>query len=196
MIGIFAGIAEVAGTVVLPFVSEQLQYIFIWYVMIFPVFLVGLFFYTLIRHNKKLYAPSDFANEENFIKLANEMNNIETIAATVKSNDENSVKELETSVDRAKAYLDSIMHEKLDNISDTAVLPLKLVKVLSDNPDGLTQREIAEKLGMSLAGARRMIQNMKMNGLVYETIITDTTNGISRKTIKYSMDDKGGHPHG
>ena len=33
IIGLFAGIAEVAGTVVLPFVSLELQKFFIWYVM-------------------------------------------------------------------------------------------------------------------------------------------------------------------
>ena len=33
IIGIFAGIAEVAGTAVLPLMSEPLQKIFIWYVI-------------------------------------------------------------------------------------------------------------------------------------------------------------------
>ena len=48
IIGIFAGIAEVAGTAVLPLMSESLQKIFIWYVMGFPILLVLLFFILLI----------------------------------------------------------------------------------------------------------------------------------------------------
>lgn len=44
IIGLFAGIAEVAGTAVLPLVSLELQKFFVWYVMGFPVLLVVLFF--------------------------------------------------------------------------------------------------------------------------------------------------------
>ncbi len=40
-------IAEVAGTVVLPLVSGDLQRIFIWYVIGLPILLVVLFFITL-----------------------------------------------------------------------------------------------------------------------------------------------------
>jgi cytochrome oxidase assembly protein ShyY1 len=47
IIGMFAGIAEVSGTVVLPFIDRSLQYLFIWYVMGFPVFLVAVFFLTM-----------------------------------------------------------------------------------------------------------------------------------------------------
>ncbi|MCB6415113.1 FHA domain-containing protein [Faecalimonas umbilicata] len=69
IIGIFAGIAEVAGTTVLPFVDTELQKIFICYVMGFPLLLVILFFLTLNKNPKVLYAPSDFADEKNFMKL-------------------------------------------------------------------------------------------------------------------------------
>lgn len=76
IIGIFAGIAEVAGTAVLPLVSEALQKVFIWYVMGFPVLLVLLFFVTLNRNPKVLYAPSDFTDEKNFMKLLSEADSI------------------------------------------------------------------------------------------------------------------------
>ncbi|MCL2086407.1 MAG: hypothetical protein FWH05_02275 [Oscillospiraceae bacterium] len=69
ILALFAGIAETAGTIVLPFVSENLQKYFIWYVMGFPVLLVCLFFYVLIRFPNSLYAPSDYRNEENFIRM-------------------------------------------------------------------------------------------------------------------------------
>ena len=64
IIGLFAGIAEVAGTAVLPLVSTELQKFFIWYVMGFPILLVVLFFFTLNRNPKVLYAPSDFVDEK------------------------------------------------------------------------------------------------------------------------------------
>ena len=69
IIGIFAGIAEVAGTIVLPTLSSDIQRLFLWYVMGFPVLLVILFFFTLHRKPWYLYAPSDFSNEENYMAL-------------------------------------------------------------------------------------------------------------------------------
>lgn len=69
VIAIFAGLAEVSGTVVLPFLKEDSQAIYVWFLMIFPAILIGLFFLTLNFNHKVLYAPSDFENEDNFLKL-------------------------------------------------------------------------------------------------------------------------------
>lgn len=69
VIAIFAGIAEVSGTVVLPFVEKENQIIFIWFLMIFPIMLVIAFFLTLNFNHRVLYAPSDYKDEDNFLKL-------------------------------------------------------------------------------------------------------------------------------
>ncbi|TGK37244.1 hypothetical protein [Leptospira andrefontaineae] len=69
IIAIFAGIAEVSGTIVLPFLKEQNQNIFIWFLIVFPSILLISFFFTLNFNNRVLYAPSDYQNEENYIKV-------------------------------------------------------------------------------------------------------------------------------
>jgi len=68
LIGMFAGICEVAATGVLPLLSGQVQDVFVWFVMLFPVLLVGLFFLTLNFNNKVIYAPSDYRDERNFME--------------------------------------------------------------------------------------------------------------------------------
>lgn len=68
IIAIFAGLAEIGGTVVLPLLSEKNQFIFIWYVMLFPILLVIIFFYILYKKNHVLYSPSDYQNDESFLK--------------------------------------------------------------------------------------------------------------------------------
>ena len=68
VIAIFAAIAEISGTTVLPFIESENQGIYIWFLMLFPVFLVGVFFLTLNFNHKVLYAPSDYKNEDNFLK--------------------------------------------------------------------------------------------------------------------------------
>jgi len=69
IIAIFAGIAEVSGTLVLPFIHENNQELFIYFLISFPTILVVLFFLTLNINNKVLYAPSDYQDETNYIRI-------------------------------------------------------------------------------------------------------------------------------
>lgn len=104
IIGLFAGIAEVAGTAVLPLVSLELQKFFVWYVMGFPVLLVVLFFITLNKNPKVLYAPSDFVDEKNFMKLLTKAG--ETMNNVIENNPliENELKPLEKLVENMALY--------------------------------------------------------------------------------------------
>jgi len=67
IIAIFAGLAEVVGTVVLAHLDKDLQSIFIWFVMAFPTTLVLAFFVTLNFNHSVLYAPSDFRDDDAFL---------------------------------------------------------------------------------------------------------------------------------
>lgn len=68
LIAIFASLAEVAATAVLPLLTGAVQGVFVWFVMLFPVLLVVLFFITLNWNHGVLYAPSDFSDESNFLR--------------------------------------------------------------------------------------------------------------------------------
>ncbi len=79
IIAIFATIAEISGTIILPFIQPSNQGLYIWFLMLFPIFLVILFFLTLNLNYKVLYAPSDFRDEDNFLKLFNKSNMAEKV---------------------------------------------------------------------------------------------------------------------
>ncbi|WP_159761407.1 hypothetical protein [Sphingomonas sp. 8AM] len=66
VIAMFAGIAEVSGTVILPFLDKPVQATFVWFLMLFPLVLVCSFFGTLLTKHHVLYAPSDFKDESLF----------------------------------------------------------------------------------------------------------------------------------
>lgn len=68
VIAMFAGIAEVSGTIVLPMLSEQVQCLYVWFLMLFPCLLVALFFFTLWVKHTVLYAPSDFQDDKSFME--------------------------------------------------------------------------------------------------------------------------------
>lgn len=82
IIAIFAGISEVCGSFVLPFIQHENQLIFIYFLISFPTLLVLLFFFTLNFNNKVLYSPSDYRDEENFLLISkfdySKQSNIET----------------------------------------------------------------------------------------------------------------------
>ncbi|WP_425500206.1 hypothetical protein [Pseudomonas akapageensis] len=69
IIAIFAGIIEASALASLPFLDEDSQSIYTWFLVGFPPFLTVLFFLTLNFNSKSLYSPSDFANEDDFLKV-------------------------------------------------------------------------------------------------------------------------------
>lgn len=69
VISIFAGVAEISGAAVLPFVASDNQNLYIWFLMLFPFGLVAFFFATLNWNYRVLYAPSDFRDEDNFVSI-------------------------------------------------------------------------------------------------------------------------------
>jgi hypothetical protein len=69
VIAIFAGIAEVSGSVVLPFVHQEHQGLYVQFLIWFPTYLVTLFFLVLLFKHKVFYAPSDFRDDKSFMDL-------------------------------------------------------------------------------------------------------------------------------
>lgn len=70
VIAIFAGLAEISGTVVLPFLLDKnIQTTYVWFLMLFPAFLVAVFFLVLYKKHHVLYAPADYKDDETFAKL-------------------------------------------------------------------------------------------------------------------------------
>jgi hypothetical protein len=67
VVAIFAALAEISGTAVLPFLSTEHQGTYLWFLMLFPLFLVAFFFVTLNFNHRVLYAPSDFKDERHFM---------------------------------------------------------------------------------------------------------------------------------
>jgi len=68
IIAIFAGIVEISSTTVLPFIIEDVQKTYIWFLMAFPTLLVVAFFVTLNFNNKVLYSPSDFQDDAGYLE--------------------------------------------------------------------------------------------------------------------------------
>jgi CheY-like chemotaxis protein len=70
----------------------------IYFLVIFPVLVLGVFAWLVSRHSGKLFAPSDFKNEDNYVKM--QFSAVASLAAaTVKSGSLASESELQRVVD-------------------------------------------------------------------------------------------------
>jgi len=119
IIAIFAGLAEVSGTVVLAFLPLELQLSFIWFVMFFPSGLVLIFFAILLFNRKILYAPSDFKNDTDFTTLLLQKSNTST---------KNTIIELQSIANEENI---DFIHKKLNEIKNSIIDYNKEMKSLS-----------------------------------------------------------------
>lgn len=145
VIAIFAGLAEVSGTVVLPLLEKDIQSLFVWFLMGFPCLLVLLFFITLWNNHSVLYAPSDFTNDQTFAEL---FTNSSPAAKYIKLQDEIRSDALGENVeprpteDSAVAPLTSPQPTEIDHHADTATGSPKIEIEL----EGLQSRDMIEKV--------------------------------------------------
>lgn len=100
VVAIFAGLAEVSGTVVLPLLEKDIQHVYVWFLMCFPVFLVAIFFWVLYNKHHVLYAPTDFKDDKTFQEL---FENASSSAKVAKINSEQDELVSDTSAETVEA---------------------------------------------------------------------------------------------
>lgn len=71
IIATFATLSEAFGTVVLKFLPYNIQIIFVWFVMIFPIILVISFFILLYKRPIHFYSPDYYTDDEHFLRAIN-----------------------------------------------------------------------------------------------------------------------------
>ncbi|MDT9719649.1 helix-turn-helix domain-containing protein [Paenibacillus sp. ClWae2A] len=174
IIAIFAGIAELAGTTVLLGLPLEIQSVFVWFVMLFPIGLVTAFFLVLLFKHKVLYAPSDFVDESNFMnllqnkKVQNELIEVVDLLQQIKeSNTTNeqlkdalneAMLKLERTKESNENYIDHFnkkikLNENLSySVEDPSLaIASNLIEIVkSAGNEGITKSELARKLGRSV----------------------------------------------
>ncbi|MBN6112634.1 hypothetical protein [Xanthomonas bonasiae] len=192
IIAIFAALAEVAGTVVLALVDQSIQSTFVWFVMLFPTIIVGLFFATLNFNPKVLYAPSDFKDEDNFLqtmlgarRIESDLEKIdkkitaaqaelskeaEKQIGTVTAEREHLttiftkyLSEIQKTVDSTRATAeDLISFEKLPNSAFQA----RIMHILGEKRDFVSVAEIVKMTNMGESATRRSLEKLCTRGIV------------------------------
>ena len=176
IIGMFSGTAQLAGTIVLPFVSPELQRIFIFYVMTFPLLLVFAFFYILIKHPDNLYSPSDFRDEDNYMKLRMTVKAISDRLTEVRDKNPESAKEIESLQQSLQSILNS------DNKTQIKEYTLSFIQ---SKENGVTAFELADELCIAKPYAYRLLERMKGEGSLLCKNDTQSTPAGKRTFKRY-----------
>jgi hypothetical protein len=129
IISIFAGLAEIMATTALIKLPQEMQSIFIYFVMGFPTLIVLSFFMILVFNNKVLYAPGDFSNQEHYME-------INDIKRSIEQDLSNAIEELDDSSTHEKEKFMSVVVKTLNNTSDSTKKK-KLLKQLQVAPSNV-----------------------------------------------------------
>lgn len=61
----------VLGTSLTNMSAEEERLPLIWFIILFPILILGAFIFLVVYHHEKLYSPSDFRNDEGFMQALN-----------------------------------------------------------------------------------------------------------------------------
>lgn len=135
IIAIFAGLAEIGGTIVLPLLEKDVQSIYIWFLMSFPTLLVLIFFFTLYKNHHVLYAPSDFKDDNHFMQLLEEK--LTFTKRKVKEEFDNKLDSILRAQSLVRRGMDSLKSEKYSHASELFKDALKIYPDDADAKVGL-----------------------------------------------------------
>ena len=72
IIALFISLIYGFASLVLGFAADSLKdnerIIFIWFLVTFPIIVLGVFVYLVVLHHKKLYSPTDFRDDKSFLE--------------------------------------------------------------------------------------------------------------------------------
>ena len=159
VIAIFAGLAETMAAIALVRLPPEIQHIFVYFVMFFPLLLVLLFFIVLYFKNTVLYAPSDFENEDNYLEANALRDNInQTVEEVFDNFDSHAGQITPDELKKARQEIHRSIEDQLKSTRD------KITDFLKAQPN--TTKKIAEHLGMEREDTRSILFSMKRRGLV------------------------------
>lgn len=70
IIALFIGLVYGLATLAVSFGNNLKEYIepLVWFLVVFPVLVFGGFLWLVTKHSDKIFGPSDFKNEDNFLE--------------------------------------------------------------------------------------------------------------------------------
>jgi hypothetical protein len=163
VIAIFSGLAEAFAAIALINLPNEIQQVFVYFVMAFPILLVISFFAVLNWNHTVLYAPSDFEDEGAFlesIKLKESLKSelIESLSAQIPEGSNITAQQIRLNVS-----------EKVDKVIEETNLLSRKEQILALIAEGPTNADaITRELGVNKYYAYRLLSSLASEGKVIQ----------------------------
>jgi predicted Rossmann fold nucleotide-binding protein DprA/Smf involved in DNA uptake len=160
IIAIFAGVAETLATVALVKLPLEVQSVFVYFVMVFPMVIVLLFFFVLYFKNIVLYAPSDFDDQNHYLQANNLKEKVDhQMDEIFASINKRGVKLSQEDLDRAKSELAKTITKE--------TMPARMADILEAIGKGhYSVRRIAHELGLAPSTVITYLMRLENDGLI------------------------------
>ncbi len=191
IIAIFAGIIEASALASLPFLGEDSQEIYTWFLVGFPPFLTLLFFLTLNFNTRSLYVPDNGETPTEHVQeiatsncLAQEKNKDEEPIAERSSSE---VEYSTTSTVKREQCRDDpndTLHEKLNDLCEK----LARLELMINTPNSpvLPDNTPPSSIFLSGSGANQFIEHHVLSAL--KQSLLSPSNGSGESLVFYNMD--------
>lgn len=161
VIGLFCGVVELVALYTLPKLNETLQAQLVWFVMLFPVLLLGGFMWMLIFRHTHLYAPSDFADPTMFLR------SIE-LTQVIKAQVDEKAKSLGDGPMGLTPQQVDLVRERVSSAFPSPPVTIRMLEVLRElgGSSKGDMAAVAEKLGISEKTVEVYIAQLRSAGLL------------------------------
>lgn len=113
----------------------------IYFMVIFPILVLGIFAWLVSRHSAKLFAPGDFRSEDNYVKLMSASAASIALASSVKAE-----------ADASPPDIESIVSSVRDSIPRDGVVPRNRVLWVDDRPENnINERQAFRQVGLDIS---------------------------------------------
>lgn len=160
VVAVFSGLAEAFATVALVNVPHDIQQLFLYFVMAFPILIVLLFFAVLNWNPTVLYAPGDFEDEAMYLELIR-------LRSTLKLEILGTLATPISGVATLTPQQIQAVSEKVDRaIERVTVSPIKqrVLDLLNEEPK--TNFAISESTGLSQLSVSRLLHTLHEEGMI------------------------------
>jgi DNA-binding CsgD family transcriptional regulator len=178
VVAIFAGLAEAFATYALVNLPSEIQQLFVYFVMAFPMLIVLLFFAVLNWNHTVLYAPSDFGDESMYLESLKLVKSkfIDTLSNPVSGTSLLTPTQIEAA---------SIELEKV--IKSVSISPRgqQVLDLLVNGP--MTMNQITQVLDITSHTAIRLLRALEKEGRVVRGIHDEVIGQYSRQISIWSL---------
>jgi ABC-type transport system involved in multi-copper enzyme maturation permease subunit len=128
----------------------------IWFIIIFPLIILGAFIFLVVNHHEKLYAPSDFRNDDSFIETMSgkKIKEKQEKEAELLNSADNSVIEIAESKDIQREE----KTEKIVESNNESISKIELSNRISDAEDWAV-KDLELKYNIAFRTNQRLVSN-------------------------------------